>query len=208
MTPPIEENIARVTIDNELIDYFKDDIEYAGIMPIPNDDEDYLDYVEATGDPYGPFTRIDLDVSNVNISQPDTVYNTMYWYLSERYDSLRTAGSSYVLANTIFILSNSNRTISVTDRYVFIRITIGLNDNPTAVRFYINRSGSSQNKTVEQGDYYTLIDNSNYKYYLHICDSTDVEYNGDVILYDDATSNEHSTVYLNASIFDIQVKTE
>lgn len=69
---PEVENDIRVYLDNNLIEEVQNNIEYEGLLPIPNDDEDYADYVDPfteDSDIYGPFRSVYLDLSQIDFNK-------------------------------------------------------------------------------------------------------------------------------------------
>lgn len=213
VTPPIEENIVRVSISNELVNSTLEDEELQGILTIPNDDLDYLDYVEAItegGDTEGPFTAVQLDFTQLDIDPTIELY-TRYSYLSVfRYDN-RTAATSISLANTIFTIQEETASVNVPANTAIIRIAPYDDNGYFYIGYLVNQSTSAKSVSIPSSTRYALISipTSQTAPYFHYCATSANDDLGEIIVMDGAnTDNNASTCYIKNTFYRIFIRIE
>lgn len=214
VTPPIEENIVRVSISNELVESVLQDQELQGLLPIPNDDMDYSDYVEAVtegGDINGPFTSVQLDFTQL-IPEPTVIeLYTRYSYLSLNRTDARNATTSYYLTNTIFTQTGSTQNITIQPGRAIIKISQYDTNGYFIVSYFNNNSSTSSTVHVDAGDYYTYIElpvNNSYPYF-HLCSTNSNDDLGEFIILDPYQGDSiNSSIYIKNTIYHIFVRKE
>lgn len=214
VTPPIEDNVVRVSISNELVNSTLQDEELQGMLTIPNDDLDYLDYVEAVtegGDTEGPFTAVQLDFTQLNIDYRIDLY-TRYSYLSNSIDNTRTSETSYLLTNTMFQESDANQTPQLANNKALIRISPYDSNGYFRITYLTNKSGEAKTVVIGLNDRYAIIDlpatATTYNYF-HYCATTSNDDLGDVIVMDASGSdNLASVVIIRNTIYHVYVQTQ
>lgn len=117
-----------------------------GILPIPNDDEDYLDYVDVItegGDPYGPFTGVYIDTSQITFDNEIILKGV-------NFNNVITEFSDFTFNSGNINLDSNNSIIIIEDqstRYL--------------IEFRYNMNESAQT-VIKSGSYYYKIFNSVY----------------------------------------------
>lgn len=215
VTPPIEENIVRVSISNELVESVLEDQELQGLLPIPNDDMDYADYVDAVtegGDINGPFTGVQLDFTQLIPEQPSIELFTRYSYLSLNRTDARNVETSYYLTDTIFTQTESTQNVTIEPGKALIRISNYDSNGYFYIIYYNNKSSTSSSVGVSAGNYYAYINlpNSNNSYpYLHLCSTNSNDDLGEFIILDPYREDTYpSVIYIKNTVYRIFVRTE
>lgn len=214
VTPPIEDNVVRVSISNELVNSTLQDEELQGILTIPNDDLDYLDYVEAVtegGDTEGPFTAVQLDFTQLIPEEPRIELYTRYSYLSVNLNDTRTSQTCYLLTDVMFSKATSDQQIDIANNRAVIRISPYNNDGYFRIAYLVNSSGSQKSVAIVNGDRYAIItlpDSGNYYYYFHYCSSVANDDLGDIIMMDmNRSDNIYSNTYIKNTVYRVFVYT-
>lgn len=215
VTPPIEENIVRVSISNELVESVLEDQELQGLLPIPNDDMDYADYVDAVtegGDINGPFTGVQLDFTQLIPEQPSIELYTRYSYLSLNRTDARNVTTSYYLTDTVFTQTGSTQTVTIQPGRAIIKISQYDSNGYFNILYYNNKSSTSSSVGVNAGDYYTNIqlpNNDNSYPYFHLCATNSNDDLGEFIILDPYRGDSYpSALYIKNTVYRIFVRTE
>lgn len=214
VTPPIEENVVRVSISNELVESVLNDEELQGLLPIPNDDIDYADYVEAItegGSIEGPFTTVQLDFTQLTPQESFIDLYTRYSYISvDRYHN-RTNENAILLNNTIFTIRETTGTVSVPKNKALIRIAPYDENGYFFVSYIVNQSSDSLIINIAGSTRYAFVDlPSGHVYpYFHYCATTDNDDLGEFIFMDPANQDNNSTIsYIKNTVYRLYVRTE
>lgn len=212
VTPPIEENIVRVSISNELVESVLQDEELQGLLPIPNDDMDYADYVDAVtegGDINGPFTAVQLDFTQLTPDDPLINLYTRYSYLSANKNDNRTSSTSILLVNTIFTIKQGTENVTVPANTALIRISPYDSKGYFRVAYIINQSTSSIQVSVTNLTRYAMIQipTTTLAPYFHYCSTSDENDLGEIIVMDGAnTDNNASVCYIKNTVYRIFIQ--
>lgn len=184
ITPEPELSDIRVYIDNDLIVDVQNDIEKQGILPIPNDDEDYLDYVDALdgGNPEGPFRNVYIDLSQITDDKEIILKGVKFdGNITEFKDFTSVTGNTVSLPNgkSLIYVINSSLKYEIVYRY--------------------NNTGSSQTVSVGSYEaYYKMFDSVAHNLYI-----VDEENNNIFEIYDPPSDTNNSRFHIYKSIFTI-----
>lgn len=183
ITPESELSDIRVYIDNDLIVDVQNDIEKQGILAIPNEDEDYLDYVDALdgGNPEGPFRNVYIDLSQITDDKEIILKGVKYNNNITEFKNFSTGSGNISLPNGKSILYVSDKSL----KYGF--------------GYRKNNTGSSQTINVGIDEvYYKIFDSVTYSPII-----IDDENDNILELYDLYGDDVTSVFYVYKSIFTI-----
>lgn len=166
-----------------------------GILPIPNDDEDYLDYVDVItegGDPYGPFTGVYIDTSQITFDK-EIILKGFSHGISPNINIVEFNQFTFLSSGTNIDVGHNKILISIKEESTYYD-----------VHLIFNSSSNTISKYVSYNSYYYLF---NYDQTIPVI----IDNNNDRVVRlndNNSTDTNESNMYLYKSLFTINFNSE
>lgn len=195
---PIEENITTIQLTNELIEDIQLDMN--PVISLPTQDESILSVLETTGNPDGPYTRFNIDISQINI---DPVKNSIV--------STSCCCSTEVINGTKFYFKNCRtssygQTFSVAHKTCYL-IFRSHSTNMYIVKAFVNSDSNNISLSISSGSYYSSITYGSKSTPANfLLNEIADQYYPDIVFLDFSSSDSYITnIYLNKNEYSIDL---